>query len=213
MILKELKKISLSELAVIALLVIILLQRCGGDKPVVTEVVPKIIRDTVWITNNGSTVTKPTVTTTVPYPVPVDHWNTEYLPDTSSMSKLVKQYEELVRKFLATNVQKDSVKIDSIGHVYITDSVTSNVIKNRVVTWDLKYPQITTTIIVPEPKRVQWYVGGTVQGEQGALISQINANLLIKNKKDQMFGGYVGLDNVGKVQLGVSTFWKIKIKK
>jgi hypothetical protein len=211
MILKELKKISLSEILVIILLVIILLQRCGGGKKETPEA-PKIVRDTVWVTNTGTTITKPTVTTTVPYTVTVDHWNTQYLPDTSSMSKLVKQYEELVRKFLATNIQKDSVKIDSIGHVYITDSVTSNVVKNRLVTWNLKYPVITTTITIPEPKRVQWYVGGTVQGEQGSLISQINANLLIKNKKDQMFGGYVGLNRSGAMQIGISTYWKIKIK-
>jgi hypothetical protein len=152
------------------------------------------------------------VTNSIPYPVPIDRWNTEYLPDTSSIAKLVAQYEELVRKFLATNVQKDSVKIDSIGHVYITDSVSSNLVKNRLVTWNLKYPQITTTITIPEPKRTQWYVGGTIQGEQGSLISQINANLLIKNKKDQMFGGYVGLNKSGAMQIGISTYWKIKIK-
>ena len=211
MLLKDLKKISISELAVLVLLVIILLQRCGGDKPI--KEVPKIIRDTVWVTNTGTSITKPTVTNTVPYAVPIDRWNTEYLPDTSSMSKLVKQYEELVKKFLATNIQKDSVKIDSIGHVYITDSVTSNVVKNRLVTWDLKYPTITNTVIIPEPKKTQWYYGISIQGEQGNLISEINGNLLIKNKKDKIFGGYVGIDEVGKFQLGVSTFWKIKIKK
>ena len=211
MILKELKKISLSELLVIVLLVIILLQRCGKDKPVVTEV-PKIVRDTVWITNTGTTITKPTVTTTVPYTVTVDHWNTQYLPDTSSLTKLVKQYEELVRKFLATNVQKDSVKIDSIGHVYITDSVSANSIKSRSVTWNLKYPQITTTITIPEPKKVKWYVGGFVQGEESSLVNGIGAGLMINNKKDQLFGGHVSLNSTGKLQFGLSSYWKIKIK-
>ena len=209
MILKELKKISLSELLVLILLVVILLQRCGKDKPVVTEV-PKIVRDTVWITNTGSTVTKPTVTTTIPYPIPVDHWNTQYLPDTSSMAKLVKQYEELVRKFLATNVQKDSVKIDSIGHVYITDSVSANSIKSRSVTWNLKYPQITTTITIPEPKKVKWYAGGYVQGEDGTLIDEIGAELMIINKKEQMFGLSVGINSSFTPQFGLSTYWKIK---
>jgi hypothetical protein len=208
---KELKKISLSEILVLVLLIIILLQRCGGNKP--QPEAPKIVRDTVWISNTGTTVTKPTVTNSIPYPVPIDRWNTEYLPDTSSIAKLVVQYEELVRKFLATNIQKDSVKIDSIGHVYITDSVSSNLVKNRLVTWNLKYPQITTTITIPEPKRTQWYVGGFVQGEQAQLVNQISAGLLIKNKKDQMFGGHVGLNTSGKLQMGLSSYWKIKIKQ
>jgi hypothetical protein len=210
MILKDLNKISISELLIVALLIIILLQRCGGSHPA-EPVVPKIIRDTVWVNNNGSVITKPTVTNNIPYAVPIDRWNTEYLPDTN-YSKLLKQYEELVRKFLATNIQKDSVKIDSIGHVYITDSVTSNLIKNRNVTWDLHYPVITTTIIVPEPKRTQWYFGGAIQGEQGEMVDQIDAGILIKNKKDQIYGGYVGINTLGHLQFGIQSYWKIKIK-
>lgn len=210
MILKELKKISLSELLVLILLIIILLQRCGGEKA--TPVEPKIIRDTVVIEHAGTTVTTPKVVTTVPYEVKVDHWKTEYLPDTSSMAKLVKQYEELVRKFLSTNIQKDSVKIDSIGHVYITDSVSSNLVKNRLVTWNLKYPQITTTIIVPEPKRRQLYWGGFIEGQKESLINQIGTGALYKDKKDRIFGAQLGIDRNGKLNVGVSTYWKIKIK-
>ena len=206
---KELKKISLSEILVLVLLIIIIFQRCGGNKPQIIET-PKIVRDTIWITNTGTTITKPTVTTTVPYTVTVDHWNTQYLPDTSSMAKLVKQYEELVRKFLATNVQQDSVKIDSIGHVYITDSVSSNLVKNRLVTWNLKYPQITTTITIPEPKKVHYYLGGYIQGEQGDLVNQIGTQLLIKNKKEQVFGVSVGSNSSWTPQIGLSTYWKIR---
>jgi hypothetical protein len=193
-------------------LIIILLQRCGGGSHV-TNVEPKIIRDTVWVNNTGSTITRPVVTNNIPYSVPIDRWNTEYLPDTSNMTMLVKQYEELVKKFLSINIQKDSVKIDSIGHVYITDSVTSNMIKNRNVTWDLHYPIIKTTIIVPEPKKTQWYFGGAVQGEKGELVDQIDAGLLIKNKRDQIYGGYIGLNSVGQVQIGIQSYWKIKLHK
>ena len=197
-------------LIVLVLIIILLLERCGGGHVVPVE--PKIIRDTVWVNNTGSVITKPIVTNNIPYTVTIDRWNTEYLPDTSSMAKLVKQYEELVKKFLATNVQKDSVKIDSIGHVYITDSVTSNLIKNRNVTWDLHYPTITNTIIVPEPKKTQWYFGGAIQGEQGELVDQIDAGILIKNKKDQIYGAYIGINPLGHLQFGLQSYWKIKLK-
>jgi hypothetical protein len=205
---KELKKISISEILVLVLLIIIIFQRCGGNKP--QPDAPKIVRDTIWISNTGTTITKPTVTNTVPYTVTVDHWNTEYLPDTSSVAKLAKQYEELVRKFLATNIQKDSVKIDSIGHVYITDSVSSNLVKNRLVTWNLKYQQITTTITIPEPKKVHYYLGGYIQGQKADLINQIGTQLLIKNKREQVFGVSLGVNPSWEPQIGLSTYWKIR---
>lgn len=211
MIIKELKKVSLSEILVIVLLIIILLQRCGGGRNPENPTAPQITRDTVWV-HTDSTITKqPQIIKTIT--VPVEQWNTEYLPDTSSMTVLIKQYNELASKFLALNISQDSIVVDSIGKVFITDTVTANSIKNRKLTYNFKFPIITNTIILPEPKRTQWYVGGTLQGEQGNLISQINANLLIKNKKDQMFGGYVGLNRTGALQIGLSSFWKIKLKK
>lgn len=207
--LENLKKISLSEILIVVLLVIILLQRCSKE-PVVVEQ-PKIIRDTTWVYKDSTITRQPQIIKTIT--VPVEQWNTEYLPDTSSMAILVKQYNELANKFLALNISVDSIAVDTIGKVYITDTVTNNVIKNRKLSYNLKFPTITNTIILPEPKKTQWYVGGTIQGEQGAIISQINANLLIKNKKDQIFGGSVGLNNSGALQIGLSSFWKIKLRK
>jgi len=209
MLIKELKKISLSEILVIVLLIIILLQRCSKD-PVVVEQ-PTIKRDTVWVHKDSTITSQPQIIKTIT--VPIEHWNVEYLPDTSSMAKLIAQYNELASKFLALNISKDSIVVDSIGKVFITDTVTTNIIKNRKLTYDFKFPIITNTITIPEPKRTQWYAGGTIQGEQGSLISQINANLLIKNKRDQMFGGHVGLNRSGALQIGLSSFWKIKLHK
>ncbi len=207
--LENLKKISLSEILIVVLLVIILLQRCSKD-PVAVEQ-PKIIRDTTWVYKDSTITRQPQIIKTIT--VPIEQWNTEYLPDTSSMAILVKQYNELANKFLALNISVDSIAVDTIGKVYITDTVTNNVIKNRKLSYNLKFPTITNTIILPEPKKTQWYVGGTIQGEQGAIISQINANLLIKNKRDQIFGGSVGLNNSGALQIGLSSFWKIKLRK
>ena len=210
MILKELKKVSISEILVVILLIIILLQRCGGSKPVVVDK-PIIYRDTTWVYTDTTITKQPQIIKTIT--IPIEQWNTEYLPDTSSMAILVKQYNELANKFLALNISVDSIAIDTIGKVYITDTVSTNIIKNRKLSYNFKIPTITNTIILPEPKKTQWYVGGTIQGEQGTLISQINANLLIKNKKDQMLGGYVGLNKSGAIQIGLSSFWKIKLKK
>jgi hypothetical protein len=209
MLLKELKKISISEILVIVLLIIILLQRCGRNPENPTG--PQITRDTVWV-HTDSTITKqPQLIKTIT--VPIEQWNTEYLPDTSSMALLVKQYTELANKFLALNIHQDSICIDTIGTVHITDTVSSNLIKSRKTTYSFKIPIITNTITIPEPKRTQWFAGGFIQGEQGTLIDEIGAGLLIKNKKDQIYGGHVGLNTSGALQIGLSSYWKIKIKQ
>lgn len=207
----DLKKVSISELLIVALLIIILLQRCGGGNPE-HPTDPQITRDTVWVQKDSTIISKPQLIKTEPYAVPIDRWNTEYLPDTSDMSRLVKQYEALVRELLAKNIQSDSIKIDSIGHIYITDTVSRNIIIGRSTHYNLKYPSITTTITIPEKKRNQLYIGGSVQGNQLTPLDQINIGLLFKNKRDQIFGVSAGLDMNGQIQYGLSSYWKISFR-
>ena len=190
------------------LLLVIFLQRCD-NKVVSAEV--KIVRDTTWIEKNNTINSKPQIIKTEPYAVPIDRWNTEYLPD-SNYSKLFKQYELLVRELLTKNISLDSIKIDSIGHVYITDTISKNIIIGRSTHYDLKYPIITTTITTSQPKKTQWYIGGNIQGEQNNILDQIDAGILIKNKKDQLYGGYVGINNLGHFQFGIQSYFKIKLK-
>ena len=209
MILKGLNKISLSELLIVALLVIILLQRCGGKKTVVE---PKIFRDTVWVHTDSTIYSNPKLIKSIPYPVPIDRWNTEYLPD-SNYDKLIKQYTNLVEKFLVSNVYKDSLHIDSLGYVLVKDTVSKNMLIGRTFSYDLKYPIIKETRIVPEKKHNQFYIGGLLQGNQITYLDQINIGLLFKNKKDQIYGISAGIDKDGEIQYGVSSFWKIKLHK
>ena len=209
MIIKELKKVSLSEILIVILLIIILLQRCGGGRTPENPTAPQITRDTVWVHKDSTITNQPQVIKTIP--IPVNQWTKEYLPDTN-YAKLVKQYMELADKFLDMNIHKDSIRIDTIGIVRITDTVSHNLIKSRTTTYSFKIPTITNTIILPPIPKRQVYVGGFIQGEQGNLINQISVQGLLKNKKDQIYGAHVGINQSGKLQLGVSTYWKIKIK-
>ena len=210
MLLSNLRKISISEILILVLLIVILLQRCGGGaKDTIVE--SKIIRDTSWVIKDSIINTKPQIFKTETYTVPVDRWNTEYLPDTN-YDKLIKQYEDLVRELLTKNISSDSIKIDSIGHVYIIDTVSKNMITGRSTRYNLKYPIITNTVIVPEKKKLQLYVGGGIQGQKSGIINQINANLLLKTKKDHIYGGSFGVNLLGEFQFGVQSYWKIKLK-
>ena len=210
MLLNNLRKISISEILILVLLIVILLQRCGGgSKETIIE--SKIIRDTSWVIKDSIINTKPQIFKTETYTIPVDRWNTEYLPDTN-YNKLIKQYEDLVRELLAKNITSDSIKIDSIGHVYIIDTISQNMITGRSTHYNLKYPIITNTVIVPEKKKLQLYVGGGIQGQKSGIINQINANLLLKTKKDHIYGGSFGVNLLGEFQFGVQSYWKIKLK-
>ena len=210
MLLSNLRKISISEILILVLLIVILLQRCGGGaKDTIIE--SKIIRDTSWVIKDSIINTKPQIFKTETYTIPVDRWNTEYLPDTN-YDKLIKQYEDLVRELLTKNISSDSIKIDSIGHVYIIDTVSKNMITGRSTRYNLKYPIITNTVIVPEKKKLQLYVGGGIQGQKSGIINQINANLLLKTKKDHIYGGSFGVNLLGEFQFGVQSYWKIKLK-
>jgi hypothetical protein len=196
-------------LIVLVLLVVILLQRCGEAK---NPEGPIIIRDTTWIIKDSTVYSKPQLIKTIPVDVSHDTVFNHYLPDTN-YNRLLAQYQDVVGRFLATNLYSDSVRIDTIGYVKVTDTVSQNQLQKRGYRINVKYPIITETIIKPAPKVNQLYVGGEIEGTKTNLVNGINAGLLFKNKKDQIFGLKAGLTADGQPSVGVSSFWKITLKK
>jgi hypothetical protein len=207
-LLSDIKKNLLSVIIVI-LLIITVLQRCKSD--VVVDA-PKIIRDTMWVSNDTTIVSKPQVIKTIPYEVSRETIIKEYLPD-SNYAELLKQYEDLVSQLLAKNIMQDSIRIDTNGYVKITDTVQKNLIVGRSTEVSMKYPIIKETVIQPAPKTRQLYLGGQVSASQGQLINGLNGGLLLKNKKDQIYGVTVGVNTDGNISYGLQSYWKIKLKK
>ena len=193
-------------LIVLILVVILLLQRCSE-----TTNVPKvsIIRDTTWVVKDSLITSKPQIIKTISI-ASSDTIINHYIPDTN-YAKLVIQYQDVVNQLLAKNIQQDSVLIDdTLGYVKILDTVQKNIITGRSILYNVKYPIVKETItIYPKPKN-QFYIGGGIQGTPD--INSINAGLLFKNKKDQIFSGTVGINKDGEIQYGISSFWKIKLK-
>jgi len=206
MIIKELKRVSISEIVILILLIIILLQKCGGNPENPTA--PQITRDTVWVHTDSTILSKPQIIKTEPYAVPIDRWNTEYLPDTN-YAKLFLQYELIVRELLAKNIHSDSVKIDSIGHVYITDTVSKNEIIGRSTHYNLKYPVITNTITLPAPKVRQLYWGVGVGGRKNDMLDNFKLGFLYKNKNDYMFGPNLFIQQNGNVSYSLDLYFKL----
>lgn len=193
-------------LVVLILLAIIFVKSCK-IKPSVDQI--RIIRDTTWVIKDSTIYSKPQVIKTIPVNVYHDTIFKEYIPD-SNYGKLVVQYQNVVNQLLAKNIHSDSLKIDSIGYVHVLDTVQKNLISGRSFHYSLKYPIIKETIIMPEKKKNQVFIGGNIQGSTSA--NQINAGLLFKTKRDYIFGGTIGVNSNGALQYGVQSFWKIKLK-
>jgi len=203
--------LKITDLIIIVLLVIIFLQRCGGGHSSTLDI-PIIKRDTMWIIKDSTVYSKPQLIKTIPVDVSRDTIIREYLPDTT-YEGLLKDYQAVVFELLNKNIYQDSLKIDSIGYVKVVDTVSKNSIVGRSYNYNLKYPIIKETIIQPAKKTNQLYIGGMLFGSPEEPISSVNTGLLFKNKKDQIFGGSVGLNRQGELQYGIQSFWKIKLKK
>ena len=192
-------------IAILILAVIIILQRINSSPDIIEK--PIVVRDTVWQKKDSVIYTSPKVIQTIPVKIISE----KYLPD-PNYDKLVLKYQELVKLHLAKNIQKDSVQIDSIGFVKVTDTVQNNIVQNRKWEYNIKYPIIKETVIQPPKKVNQLYIGGGLQGNQYNIINSINGGILYKNKKDQIYGLSIGVNTNGQVVYGVSSYWKIKFK-
>jgi hypothetical protein len=188
------------------LLLVIFLQRCETGEPI-TPVPPTTKIDTVWVKHDSVIYSKPKVITVIKE-VP----EIQYVPDTS-YSKLVIQYKSLVDLCTAKNVYSDTLKIDSIGYVNVLDTISKNRIQGRRFKYDLKYPVITKTITLQAPPKTQVYIGGGLQGNQYNIVNQFSAGLLLKTKKDKIYGVYTGMNIDGRIQYGLQSYWKIKLGK
>lgn len=188
---------------ILVLVATLFADRC--NKPL-DPVKPIVIRDTVWMRHDSIIQSKPQLINTVTV-----NATKEYLPDTN-YHRLLQQYNKLVSLYLEKNIYRDSIRLDSIGYINVRDTISNNRITDRIYKYDLKYPIIKETVIAPAVVKNQLYIGGSLQGSATG-FNQIGAGLLLKNRRDQIFGVYTGIDSRGQVQTGVQGYWKIRVKK
>ena len=198
-------------LLVLVLVLILLLQRCGSDGTIpkathdtVTSIQYHYIKDTgyskpIFIKGQRDTILESSV---------------EYIPS-QDYNELYNQFEELKQAVLSKNIYTDKLKIDSFGTIDITDTIQKNQIIGRKYISNLIIPTKTITITntIPEKPKNQFYIGGGIQGSQVRLIQGFDAGLLLKNKKDQIFGVAVGMNTDGMIRYGIQSYWKIKLHK
>jgi hypothetical protein len=192
-------------LSIIILGLVLILFFSKGKDPKHTTT---IIKDTVWVYKDSTVYTKPQIIKTIP--VPYTERTKEFLPDTN-YAQLVSQYNHLVDKYLASNIYKDSIKIDSIGYVHVKDTVSNNLLKGRAYSYSLKYPIVNNYI--PIPSRNQLYYGGGINGSPQEMVQNIHLGVLYKTKKDRIVGINVGINSKAQITYGISSYWKISFRK
>lgn len=193
---------------ILVLVLIILLQRaCTPKCTESTPVEPTVEVDTLYKYINH-TETKIVTKTKTDTQYVKEPW---MVPDTN-YAALKKQFQDLVSLYASKNIYQDTIRIDSIGIVVLTDTVRKNTLGDRTYTHNYKIPTVVVTKTIPLPPKRQLYIGGAIGATYPVSISTVQAGLLLKNKKDQIFGVGVGLDTRGVLTYQFSTYWKISFK-
>lgn len=203
-------KNSLPYIALIIMTVIILLQNdgCFPEK----EMEPKITIDTVIIYKEVKD-TIPGKPVYISTKIDTSIWmkKSEYKPDTSYMG-LLSQYRKLGNKHFSTNFFKTDFKIADYGTISITDSIRENQLIHTELTSNLNIPVTTITVEkeIPQKPKNQMFWGTGISGNKMQPISRVSLGLLLKNKKDKIYGFSLGY--TGQLEYEGKLYFPIKIK-
>lgn len=179
--------------AVAFLLLVILLYKCSGCNPQY-DIEPKIQHDTTYIKVKDSTpVYQPTFTVI----------QGARIPDGIDTVKVIETHFEKV-------YVSDSVKT-KFGFVKIHDTLTQNRIIARQVFTDFSLPVYTNTILIPEKKRNQVFLG--MGGSYGpGLPLSAGPSIMFKSKRGNAVEVGAMLNTKGKWSVNGSLKFLIHLK-
>ena len=168
-----------------------------------------VVHDTTWFKKDSLIYSKP-------LPAKIIHdslfiaGKTEYLADTNYAALKV-QFDNLVKMYTALAIYVDSVKLDTLGYVTVTDSVRENRLMGRSWKYNYKIPFVTKTVTITNqaPSKTQLYVGGGINTTQTLGLHSAEAGLILKTKSDKIYGLKAGSDINGNISYGFQTYWKI----
>lgn len=202
-------KPSLSFIIILLLLLVIVLQRsCNNSISTPSEKIV-IQRDTVW-KHTHDTIYKNLKPISEIY-TPIDD---EQYESGETIDTCKKRFQLLLKDHLTKRIYVDTLKLDSIGHIVVKDTVWINKLYGkRLYIKDYKIPVVTNTITITkqeEPKR-QLYVGANLFANRND-ITVFSPGFIYKNKKEQLYQATIGIDFNGTITYGFGTYWKIKMK-
>ena len=187
-----------SIIIVVLFIIILFLQNCGNKKEDINEIKKpvKIITqiDTVW-----STVE-------IEKKVYIPKWKTKV--DTVKVEVPIKvDTTEILKDYYALYEFVDTLKIDTIGYIILTDTITENNIYKRGLYKNIQIPtkEIKTTEYI---NNREFYTGFGARSD-GNTISWMGLEGAFRNKRGNLFVIGLGTDTENNLSVGGSVHWKI----
>lgn len=195
----NLKKVfgSIQTLLIVVLIIIILLMRnCSGN-------------------SNKNQKPKEIVKTTIEY-IPFEKEVPKYIPkwqdkiiidiDTFLVNQKI-DTNAILSDYYAKYYFVDTLSLDTLGYVLVSDTVSQNKISSRKVKYNVNIPKITIekTIYVNER---EFYYGLGLAGNPKQL-NYVGAEMLYKNKKNQAYGLGIGVNQKFQPVISGHIYWKI----
>ena len=207
-------KIDYKLIIIIILLAILYFQNCKGSEEENVITIDgkkfgllKYTLDTVEVTN-----------TTVKNVKGDDIYHETFEIDTAFLPPVV-DTQQILKDFFAKNVYKDTLILnDSLGYVFIIDTITKNKLLERSWTAKVKSREIKKEIIVKELPKNEFYLGINGNLDKVDYLNSVGTGLIIKNKKDNIIQLNIGLSNKQlnnsssnfTPYFGGGYYWKIK---
>lgn len=181
----------MKDILYIALIITLLYILMTRDAPKAHE--PEIVKRTDTFYMPYKIVVKKTDTIRIDTTIYVD---VPYLDSTA--------IKETLKKHFAKVVHRDTLKM-KYGWVASEDTVSQNRILSRTWSANITVPEITKT--VEAPKVNQYFIGPKIELSRG--FNQVGFGLMMKDKKDRLYGTSVGVDKYKNVNFGLEFYIKL----
>ena len=190
---------NIQTLLIVVLAALLFLQRgCSSTPPVEPEVITEVVTqwDTIRVAEKEYVpkYIRKTVVEIDTFSAPIDTVS-------------------ILKDYYAKYFYTDTIKIDTLGTIVINDTVTRNLISMRDVQSNIFIPTTTITNTIYLYKR-EFYggisVGGMINPVQNeSPINYISGELMYVNKKRNVYGFGLGVDNDFLPIVSGRLYWKI----
>jgi hypothetical protein len=124
----------------------------------------------------------------------------------------------ILRDYFAKNVYKDTLNFgDTLGYVFLIDTITQNKISERKWTSNIKQRTIKEVTIVKELPKNEFYVGVNANFDKVNYLNSIGAGLMLKDRNNKIYQLNGGISNNQTYfgtnltpYFGGGVYWKIK---
>ena len=185
---------NIQTLLIVVLVVIILFMRScdGGNDPIEPKVITKV------------EVRYDTIETIKETYVP--KWKIKIVTEIDTFQTPIDTVA-ILRDYYAKYFYSDTLQIDTVGYAIINDTITQNTILARDIRTNILIPTTTITKEIYLNKN-EFYWGLGLQGRTDQ-INYLGGELLYRNKKRQVYGFGLGVNQDFQPVLSGRMYWRI----